>query len=636
MVVNTSTTELKFTGNWFIDAGILGFVNLMEEVYGWDLDEIERIIRDEPINVYYGYFPFGYLYKWVSDKSVNQTPQVKSDLVKQIENKLKSQKFGDKDKEKLFDDVWYSFICPLFEDLWVEDKAKLSYEKALYRRNKLNKRFECSNSQEYLSKISKRDNLLNDILNRYPKEVKAILKKKDLKEFKYDDLKNLIDKYNKGEVNSPPELRNSIRLLDQANSDLKTFLQKDWNANVVNKKEFDQIREKFSLFYRIPIDSGFYKNFLFFNNSLGNLEQRDSFYNLISFNSADEEILEKMDKTINKFLPSEKEFSNISYAELSTESFKNNIEYLFVYLLCFIYAFEYYKNLGYILFYSNDLDFSYIVNKKIRLGNKKIGLDKGRKQRSIQKNGILRLTWKQIIDTLVERKSSWSLENMYIISYQKLDNKTQEGVEYIGIPKLQASILLDDTIRKELNSWIQFRSQKFGGKSHCWLLEEFIKGKPLYPIILNHINLVLNQGENVFFNRTSSRYSLIVEAKILEFKAKHSTNNLFSSEYFDNYKALVGEIKNEAKSSLFYAGFINQISADENIRRNMGTELLETLKAKNKITFLNILLKNINESSNIGAIESFMDWIFNKIIVNNVSWEMYALLLIVNLTSNSK
>ncbi|GEM_PF-3795685 len=31
---------LEFTGNWFIDAGILGFVNLMEEVYGWDLDEL--------------------------------------------------------------------------------------------------------------------------------------------------------------------------------------------------------------------------------------------------------------------------------------------------------------------------------------------------------------------------------------------------------------------------------------------------------------------------------------------------------------------------------------------------------------------------------------------------------------------
>lgn len=30
--------NLHFTGNWFIDAGILGFVNLMEEVYGWELE----------------------------------------------------------------------------------------------------------------------------------------------------------------------------------------------------------------------------------------------------------------------------------------------------------------------------------------------------------------------------------------------------------------------------------------------------------------------------------------------------------------------------------------------------------------------------------------------------------------------
>ncbi|MBI2139264.1 hypothetical protein HYU13_06755 [Candidatus Woesearchaeota archaeon] len=34
----TVNKPLQFTGNWFIDAGILGFVNLMEEVYGWDLE----------------------------------------------------------------------------------------------------------------------------------------------------------------------------------------------------------------------------------------------------------------------------------------------------------------------------------------------------------------------------------------------------------------------------------------------------------------------------------------------------------------------------------------------------------------------------------------------------------------------
>ncbi|AIG96911.1 hypothetical protein [Archaeoglobus fulgidus] len=27
------SNELRFTGNWFIDAGILGFVNLMEGIY---------------------------------------------------------------------------------------------------------------------------------------------------------------------------------------------------------------------------------------------------------------------------------------------------------------------------------------------------------------------------------------------------------------------------------------------------------------------------------------------------------------------------------------------------------------------------------------------------------------------------
>ena len=222
---------------------------------------------------------------------------------------------------------------------------------------------------------------------------------------------------------------------------------------------------------------------------------------------------------------------------------------------------------------------------------------------------------------------------MYLIEFAGIENQKLKDVEYISIPRLQASILLDDTIRDELNIYIRYGNKN---SEKTWLLEEFIKGKPLYPIILNYINSVLNQGEDVFSIRRSSLYSLIVESKILEFKAKHSTNNLFSSEYFDNYKALVGEIKNEARSSLFYAGFINQISADENVRRNMGRELLEALRAKNKIIFLNILLKNINESSNIGAIESFMDWIFNRIIVNNISWEMYALLLIANLISNSK
>ena len=56
-----SETSLEFTGNWFIDAGILGFVNLMEEVYGWDLEELNAKIEKKPEEIYYWYFPIGYI-----------------------------------------------------------------------------------------------------------------------------------------------------------------------------------------------------------------------------------------------------------------------------------------------------------------------------------------------------------------------------------------------------------------------------------------------------------------------------------------------------------------------------------------------------------------------------------------------
>ncbi|MBC7081365.1 MAG: hypothetical protein H5T44_03885 [Thermoplasmatales archaeon] len=32
--ISSQTASLEFTASWFIDAGILGFVNLIKEVYG--------------------------------------------------------------------------------------------------------------------------------------------------------------------------------------------------------------------------------------------------------------------------------------------------------------------------------------------------------------------------------------------------------------------------------------------------------------------------------------------------------------------------------------------------------------------------------------------------------------------------
>jgi len=458
--------------------------------------------------------------------------------------------------------------------------------------------------------------LKDDFVNERKDEIKKILKvEKELGKLEYKDLEQLL-KSNDDSISL--ELKKLIELLREKHEEINNFLNEEWENNVINQQKFTRDEEHF---YRIPIDSGFYKNFLFFNNSLGNLEQKDSFYNAICFNFNKEEMLKKIDKSVNKFLPSENEFSNINYTELSTKEFKSQIEYLFVYLLCFTYAFEKYENLGYVTFYSNDLELSYIINKKLKLYKKKI-------EKSKDPNIILRVTWQQVIDSLVEYKSSWSLENMYIISYKRLDNQSQENIEYIGIPKLQASILLDDTIRYNLNNRIQFRSKNFEN-NFCWLLEEFIKGKPLYPIILNHINLVLNEETSLKIN--PSTYSLIVDAKILELRSKNKGKSPFSNDFFDVYKSLAGEIKKDLMYTSFSASLVKKFSKDDDTKRRIARELFGALKEKNKNIFLNILLKNMNEDKKLCSNNNLNNFIFEKIIKNDTSYEMYGLLLIMNL-----
>jgi hypothetical protein len=605
---------LKFTGNWFFDVGILGFVSLMEDVYGWDLKTLQKKINEDKEKVYYGYFPFAYFYKWLLDRN----EKANSKLIENLKEELEKKKF--KDNKDLFDFVWFNFICKLFKELWIRKKSELVHKSGAYtsrgKKKQVKKEYNYKNTEIYLKKIEERENLINDILRKHKDEIKKILRvKKELDKLEYKDLEQLL-KSNNDSISL--ELKELIELLREKHEEINKFLNEEWENNVINQQKFTRDED---LFYRIPIDSGFYKNFLFFNHSLGNLEQKDSFYNAICFNFDKEEMLKKIDKPINKFLPSENEFSNINYTELSTKEFKSQIEYLFVYLLCFTYAFEKYENLGYVTFYSNDLELSYIINKKLKLYKKKI-------EKSKDPNIILRVTWQQVIDSLVEYKSSWSLENMYIISYQRLDNQTQENIEYIGIPKLQASILLDDTIRYNLNNRIQFRSKNFEN-NFCWLLEEFIKGKPLYPIILNHINLVLN--EETSLKVSPSVYSLIIDAKILELKSKNKGKPLFSDNFFDAYKSLVDEIKKDLTDASFSASLVKRISKDDDTKRRIARELFNALKKRNKNIFLNILLKNMNENKELCSNENFNRWIFDKIIKNDTNYEMYGLLLIMNL-----
>ncbi|MEM0492606.1 MAG: hypothetical protein QXS02_01410 [Candidatus Thermoplasmatota archaeon] len=604
---------LEFTGNWFIDAGILGFVNLMEGVYGWDLEKLKEMIAKEPEKIYYGYFPFGYLYKWISERNLKAKPK----LIEELKRELEEKNFST--NKKLFDFVWNRFICDLFEDLWAEAKSKAGYENEPYNnKNRINKH---KNNLKFLQKIEERKKIIEE-LEKHGDEIKKILEKR--KKIKYEDLEKLIQFNDNGSISS--DTKKLIDELKRVQVDLINLLKEEWKNNVINDSKFTKEE---SIFYRIPIDSGFYKNFLFFNNTKGNLEQKESFYNMICFDVDNEKVLKRIDKTINKLLPSEDEFLNINYTETSTEPIKNQLKYPFVYLICFVYAFVQYRNIGYVMFYSNDLKFCYFVNKRLRKY-------KERTERSEDPNIIFKVTWQQVVDLLVEHKSSWSLENMYIISYLKLDNQTQENVEYIGIPKLQATIILDDTIREKINRSIQFRSKKFERERYCWLLEEFLKRKTLYPMILNHIWLAINK--EIKPSISTSLYALSVDANV---KKLSTTSILFSDSFFkDRYRDLISQIKDDIRYIGMAKNAMNRLFRDENERKTLSYELFSALKHRDRNTFMNILLKNLNskkiENKNSNEIVTLLNYNYLHLLEEEEIWENFALPLVIGILPGDK
>lgn len=542
--IKDSTTELRFTGNWFIDAGILGFVNLMEEVYGWDLKKLQEVIINEPEKVYYGYFPFAYLFYH------SRVRTIRSEINEIIKDRKKKEKHAQ-----------------------LKNKISQDYDEISEKEKNLMKELD-----EFKQNI---ENKISSIIANI-KDIEDFKKKKE-------DINSLIP-----------------------NFDLK--LPKDHRNFFIYNPKKDLYNSFVYLYFLLKEDySNLYK-----------------FVSLITKKKKKENLTYEVrpDSTINPFLYSPGEFSNIGYTGLpSTTMVRDwlNVEQpLYLLLLAFGNSFQYIAGRN-LMFYTNLLESSYEINKKFALYNE-------RKKRNTD---VFKITWSAIIDTLIEKKANFSLENMYLIEFGEIEHLKLKGVEFMGIPKLQASILLDDTIREHLNRSIQYRkireNKKTGKKQFewRWLLEEFIKGKPLYPIILNHINLVLN--EEIYLNKYASLYSLIVEAKILEFKSKNKKSNLFSADYFDNYKYLINKIKDEVRFTSFRASYINQISQDDDIKKRIARDLFDALKAENKNIFLNILLKNLNEVSNKYSYSNLNNWIYDKIIKNEVSWKMYGLILIMYL-----
>ncbi|MCZ7406083.1 MAG: hypothetical protein O8C67_14300 [Candidatus Methanoperedens sp.] len=573
--------NLQFTGNWFIDAGILGFANLIEEVYGWDLKKLQEMMIKEPEKVHYGYFPFGYLFYHSTLRNIyGEIQNIRREISK--ENGL-NQKIKEIEKEikNLSDEITKTN----------DEKEKRNQQNKLLKLNN-KKSSKLQEKEKELFKIEGLNKKLIEEKRNFQTNVSSVA---DFSIWKKNEIRNYLPNF---ELKLPAIARNFY---------------------LFNSKE---IRNNPNLAYR-------YLQLL----CQENYEELYKFIREINPNSkkAKEGLSYEVypDSTINPFLYSPGEFPNIGYTKpLETRKIKNLLKLslpLFVSLLCFEHAFENYYEKGIfrnILFYTNNLDKCYYINKRIRI-KKESAISRSNQQ------SLLKIVFASVFDELVEDKATFSLENMYLIEFEGVKQQKLNSVEYIGIPKLQASILLDDTIRDNLNNSIQFRSKNFKGNRYCWILEEFIKGKPLYPIILSHINLVIN--EDVYSNWSSSLYSLIIEAKILDFKPKNKKRTLFSDNYFDNYKSLINEIKDDIRFTSFSASLINQISKDADTKNRIAGELFDALKARDKNIFLNILLKNMNEVGELSANNNLNNWIFDKIIKNDVSFEMYGLVLTMNL-----
>lgn len=617
--------ELQFTGNWFIDAGILGFVNLMEEVYGWDLKELRRRISEEPEVVYYGYFPLAYFF------NLPQSNKDKTILNKAIQT---IQQFRE-DRNGLLETVWWKFITQFFKDRWIRNKVLRMHTKDLLKKDGKTPK-DTYSDEKYLRLIREREEKLNFALSEENCEIefarllgkrKLFDKNKNTHKLNLNDFLTVKDKLK----NLPEQFLDCKLSMDAAfdiHERLEMYLEKLWTSltedsyikNLKDKKD-----KKKSKFFRLPIDSGFYHNYQFFNQSKGIVEQYMSLKGVL------EGKISKIARDVSKFLPSTKEFPNILYTNFDISTIKREVPNLALYLICVDLGMTdvNYGNIGKILFYSSSIEFTFAVNKKL-----KILINQMRTRRS--KYSIFKLTWSAIIDTITETRAEYSLENMYLILLyrneigQIIVPQTQSfvKVEYIGIPKLQASIILDDKIRDALNRNLPVKASSGKIEEQVWLLEEFIKQRPLLSHLIRYLHLYLAEDINRrgSVSKSTLVYASIIDAKVREFK---DNNRLFRDYFFNSYRQLVSEIKDEVRRAFGVINSVNVLFENQDDKENYANLLLSAIKRGDKYRFTNTILKALVEKKGEEEIvRNITNFIFNRILPNDLSWKNYAIILV--------
>ncbi|AIU70029.1 hypothetical protein TEU_06650 [Thermococcus eurythermalis] len=547
--------ELRFTGNWFIDAGILGFVNLMEEVYGWDLEWLQRRIKEEPEKIYYGYFPLAYLFHH----------SVYHQYIKNVQD-LNSKIF--------------------------EVRKKLSeLENSL---NTLNKELSKSSGREG-KKLRKRIEKSERKIESLRAEMEELFKKIDWEKQALATERKKLQEASDGLVDeiltdSKNNFENVKTLLVQVIGNYKLQIPKDHrNFFLYNPKKEPVLAFQY-LFWLLKMDYGKLKEIK---------GGKSPTYERIP------------DSTINPFLYSPVEFPNVSYTRpLTTEQITKMLPAgipAYIIFLSFFNAFQRIPG-SYIMVYVPELQSCYAINKRLKV----------RIQSSNGNAGLFKLTWSAIIDEIVETKARFSLENLYIIEFENIENQKLKGVEYIGIPKLHASIILDDKIRDALNTSLPT------GDSNIWLLGEFIKQKPLYPLISKHIWNVVRKNSSPKWR--TSLYALAVDAKL----RSEGNSGLFGRAFLDRPKRAAVEVKDFHRDMNGVAMTIKELSPEIG-GKNLIHPLFSALRRHNRDAFVNTLLKALLQAKSRDKVAIINSYLFRRVLNNDSSWEDFALALVIGL-----
>lgn len=596
--------DLKFSGNWFIDAGILGFVNLMEEVYGWNLGELQAKINENEKLVYYGYFPFAFIYDNLGIDNISY-----ADLLKKRWVELKNKS----DAKEIFGLFWKEAIHVAVCPIWISNK--LFDKEGLRKPESLNKKGKKKTKEEYndeilLQKLRKIwmhiDRLKSspDVLELLTKDKVFSVKNGNKKDgskrellVKEADITALPNHFSSYSANA--EIKQSLSEIYEIYYNLNKYLEKMWFD--INKEETSNKK-----FFRIPLKVGSFTNFLMFNTSSDYWDQQNKFFSTISINPKENE-LRSIKKSVNKLLISPEEFTNELYCDfIPVQILKESFQYLFVYILCSQRCFRSVAGKR-MLYYTNDLDTTNKIFQEIRLI-----LNRS------QQTSLFSQPWKNIFNILYEKKALWCVKSMYIINFGKYNNQNYESVSYLSISTLNSIIILDDTILENINKVLPCNKYR---RESIFLMELLLNERPLFPFIFEHIERVISD-DKVYLASSTSLYALMIDANKQKLGVNHRH---FQPDFFKGYPSLIEDIKKDVSYNSYAGNALSDLFSDE--KDTFVYRLLSAIKGKNKNIFLNTVCLFLIQKEDYSRVEIICSYLMKKIIQDEC-WQCYALALI--------